>query len=71
MVPWKIYQVVPTPRTLSNRYEQKLEDIKEWLSKTTWGQVQLSEKTLNEVQSRLHDLNLIEKIQDASEFLWK
>ena len=64
-------QIPSIDRTLSNRYEQKLEDIKEWLSKTTWGQEQLSEKTLNEVQSRLHDLNLIEKIQDASEYLWK
>lgn len=27
--------------------------------------------TINEVQARLHDLNLIAKIQDASYFLWK
>lgn len=64
-------QIPSIDRTLSNRYEQKLEDIQEWLSKTTWGQAQLSEATVNGVQSRLHDLNLIEKVKDASAFLWK
>ncbi|MDF0718215.1 substrate-binding domain-containing protein [Muricauda sp. 334s03] len=64
-------QIPSIDRTLSNRYEQKLEDIQEWLSKTTWGQKQLSEATVNEVQSRLHDLNLIEELKDASKFLWK
>ena len=64
-------QIPSIDRTLSNRYEQKLEDIQEWLSKTTWGQEQLSEATINEVQSRLHGLNLISDIKDASHFLWK
>jgi len=64
-------QIPSIDRTLSNRYEQKLEDIKAWLSKTTWGQEQLSSATVNEVQSRLHDLNLVDKVKDASEFLWK
>ena len=64
-------QIPSIDRTLSNRYEQKLEDIKAWLSKTTWGQEQLSSATVNEVQSRLHDLNLVDEVKDASEFLWK
>ncbi|WP_375586999.1 substrate-binding domain-containing protein [Flagellimonas aurea] len=64
-------QIPSIDRTLSNRYEQKLEDIKAWLSKTTWGQEQLSSATVNEVQSRLHDLSLIEEIEEASHFLWK
>ncbi|MCR9228179.1 MAG: substrate-binding domain-containing protein [Flavobacteriaceae bacterium] len=64
-------QIPSIDRTLSNRYEQKLEDIKAWLSKTTWGQEQLSEETVNEVQSRLHDLSLIEETKEALHFLWK
>ncbi len=64
-------QIPSIDRTLSNRYEQKLEDIQEWLSKTTWGQKKLSEATVNEVQSRLFNLNLVEEIKDASKFLWK
>ncbi|RIV68667.1 substrate-binding domain-containing protein [Flagellimonas aequoris] len=63
-------QIPSIDRTLANRYEQKLEDIQEWLSKTTWGQEQLATETLNEVQKRLFDLNLIAQIKDASEFLW-
>ncbi|MEC7264661.1 MAG: substrate-binding domain-containing protein [Bacteroidota bacterium] len=58
-------------RTLANRYEQKLEDIQAWLSKTRWGQEQLPKEILNEVQKRLFDLKLIEEIKDASEFLWE
>ncbi|MBO0329861.1 substrate-binding domain-containing protein [[Muricauda] lutisoli] len=64
-------QIPSIDRTLSNRYEQQLEDIQEWLSKTTWGQEQLSEATVNEVQTRLHDLKLIDEVRKASEFLWK
>lgn len=58
-------------RTLSNRYGQQLEDIQEWLGKTTWGQQQMTPKTLSGVQSRLFDLNLIEAIKEPSLFLWK
>jgi len=57
-------------RTLANRYDQKLEDIQSWLSKTTWGQEQMTKETLNEVQKRLFDLKLVDEIKDASEFLW-
>ncbi|WP_318308552.1 substrate-binding domain-containing protein [Flagellimonas crocea] len=64
-------QIPSIDRTLANRYEQKLEDIQEWMSKTTWGQEQLSEKTVNEVQSRLHDLNLVDEVKPIETFLWK
>lgn len=57
-------------RTLSNRYGQKLEDVREWLSITTWGQEQVTESTVNEVQTRLHGLNLIEEVKEPSLFLW-
>ncbi|NDV42964.1 substrate-binding domain-containing protein [Flagellimonas sediminis] len=58
-------------RTLANRYDQKLEDIQSWLSKTRWGQDPLPKETLNEVQKRLFDLKLIEEVKDVSEFLWE
>ncbi|GLU44712.1 substrate-binding domain-containing protein [Allomuricauda sp. NBRC 101325] len=63
-------QIPSIDRTLSNRYEQKLEDVKAWLSKTTWGQEQLSNETVNEVQSRLYDLNLVDDIKPVEHFLW-
>ena len=48
-------------RTLANAYEQKLEDIKDWMSITQWSQSKLSEETLETVQNTLLDLNLITK----------
>lgn len=57
-------------RTISNRYGQQLEDIKDWLSKTDWGQMQLSKDTLQEVQKRLLSLNLIEEIKKPEQFLY-
>lgn len=64
-------QIPSIDRTLSNRYEQKLEDVQTWLSKTTWGQNQLSDHTVNEVQSRLFDLNLVDEIKPVENFLWR
>lgn len=64
-------QIPSIDRTLANRYNQKLEDIQEWLSKTFWGQKQLPEETLSEIQNRLLQLKLIEDIQKPENFLWK
>lgn len=46
-------------RTLANRYNQQLDDIKEWLSLTQWSQQQLTVETLNKVQNTLLKLELI------------
>jgi ABC-type nitrate/sulfonate/bicarbonate transport system substrate-binding protein len=46
-------------KTLANIYEQKIEDIKEWLSITRWSQTEIDEKTLNKIQETLLSLNLI------------
>ncbi|WP_047414882.1 substrate-binding domain-containing protein [Cellulophaga sp. Hel_I_12] len=48
-------------RTLANTYEQKLEDIKQWMSITQWSQSKLSKETLEAVQNTLVDLKLIAK----------
>ncbi len=48
-------------RNLSNAYQQKLEDIKEWLSITEWSQSQMDGKTLSGVQEQLKVLGLIDK----------
>lgn len=47
--------------TLSERYNQKREDIQEWLSLTKWSQEQLSEQMLNKVQNQLLELSIIDK----------
>ncbi len=48
-------------KTLSVRYNQKLEDIQEWLSLTQWSQKNLDEKMLNKIQNQLFELEIINK----------
>ncbi|MEZ4810872.1 MAG: substrate-binding domain-containing protein [Allomuricauda sp.] len=63
-------QIPSIDRTLANRYGQNLEDIQEWLSKTTWGQEQLSKEIVQEVQERLFNLRLVDEIKNPKEFLY-
>ncbi|MFG6687076.1 substrate-binding domain-containing protein [Mariniflexile sp. HNIBRBA6329] len=46
-------------RTVANRYEQQLEDVREWLSITEWSQELIDEKTVIHVQKELFDLKII------------
>ncbi len=48
-------------RTLASKFEQKGEDIREWLSLTKWSQKNLSEEMLNKVQNQLFELSVIDK----------
>jgi len=58
--------------TLSNRYEQQLTDIREWLSRTWWSDMQLKESELQKIVSKLGDLALIHTSKNVKEieFLW-
>lgn len=48
-------------RTLAENFDQKMDDIQEWLYLTEWSQKPLSEKVLNNVQNQLFDLKIIDK----------
>jgi ABC-type nitrate/sulfonate/bicarbonate transport system substrate-binding protein len=48
-------------RTLASKYNQKIEDIRQWLSLTCWSQNQMNEETLNKIQNHLFELNIINK----------
>jgi ABC-type nitrate/sulfonate/bicarbonate transport system substrate-binding protein len=48
-------------RTLASKYNQKLEDIQQWLRLTQWSQKPLEEKVLNKIQNQLFDLKIIDK----------
>ncbi|GMN08933.1 substrate-binding domain-containing protein [Croceitalea sp. MTPC9] len=64
------FKMIPSiDRTLANRYSQKLEDIKIWLSKTHWGQSQLDVDTIKKIQKQLFELDLISEIKDSTELL--
>ena len=55
------FKYIPSiDRTLANKYNQKLEDIQEWLSLTHWSQKQIDKNTLEKVQNQLLSLNIIE-----------
>src|SRR5690606_15823246 len=56
-------------RTLSNNYDQKLEDIQHWLTLTQWSQKNLNVKTLSAIQKSLMDLKLIDQILPAEDLL--
>ena len=47
-------------RTLANRYEQQLEDIREWLDLTSWSQQQIDVQVINNVVDTLFNLKLVE-----------
>jgi ABC-type nitrate/sulfonate/bicarbonate transport system substrate-binding protein len=47
--------------TLSEKYHQKREDIREWLSLTEWSQKTPTAEMLNKVQNQLFELAIIEK----------
>jgi ABC-type nitrate/sulfonate/bicarbonate transport system substrate-binding protein len=56
------FKMIPSiDRTLASKYDQKLEDIREWLALTKWSQQKLDAKTLEKIQNRLLTLNIIEK----------
>jgi len=56
---------------LSNRYNQKTEDVREWLSLTEWSQDQLNETIVLKIQSQLLSINLIDKIIPMETILYK
>jgi len=46
---------------LSQRYGQKQDDIRQWLSLTQWSQSNFTESVLNNIQNQLADLGIIDK----------
>lgn len=47
-------------KIISERYDQKIKDVQQWLSLTEWSQKQLSEKEVEKIQEKLFDLDLID-----------
>ncbi|MHA6280440.1 substrate-binding domain-containing protein [Salinimicrobium sp. CAU 1759] len=54
---------------LAKKYDQKVQDIEQWLKITTWSQKQISVQELQKVQEQLKELDLIPEIKDNSYFL--
>jgi ABC-type nitrate/sulfonate/bicarbonate transport system substrate-binding protein len=59
----KEFKDIPSiDKTIANRYEQQLEDVREWLDITEWSQDLLDKKTIMNVQKELFALNIISEI---------
>jgi len=57
----KDFKNIPSiDKTIANRYDQKLDDVQQWLAITEWSQKQISEATLDKVQDELFRLNIIQ-----------
>ncbi len=56
---------------ISERYQQKLEDIRKWLDLTKWSQEQISDEDLEKVQENLYDLNLIKAKKESKDLVHK
>lgn len=58
-------------KTLANRYNHKLEDVQAWLSLTEWSQDVLDERTIDNIQTELMEVNIIKKKKKYSEIVRK
>ena len=58
-------------KTIANRYQQKLQDVKEWLTLTEWSQNTIDAHTINNVQDKLYALNIIPEKWDYNQLVTK
>ncbi len=57
-------------KMISNRYDQKPEDVQQWLAMTEWSQEQLSHEEVERVQQKLLSLDLIKEITPTENLLY-
>lgn len=58
-------------KTIANRYQQKLEDVQEWLSLTEWSQSVLDEPTVMKVQEKLVKLGILKRQKSYQNIVFK
>jgi len=66
------FKYIPSiDKTIANQYEQQLEDVQEWLNLTEWSQDIIGEDTITNIQKKLFALNIIPKIVEYDELIYK
>lgn len=65
----KFKEIPGIESALAKKYDQKPEDIKQWLKITTWSQKQISVMEINKVQEQLQELGLISEKKENVYFL--
>lgn len=64
------FKTIPSiDRTISNRYNQKIEDVQEWLSLTEWSQNVMDKHTINTIQDKLLKLEIIDHKIDYNQIV--
>jgi len=54
------FKFIPSiDQMIANRYDQKIEDVQEWLTLTEWSQENIDEQTINTIQNKLLKLDII------------
>ncbi len=67
----KEFKTIPSiNRMISYRYNQKIEDVNEWLSITEWSQHNIDEKTIDIIQKQLFDLDIISRKVNYDELVY-
>ncbi|HLV40175.1 substrate-binding domain-containing protein [Xanthomarina sp.] len=56
-------------KTIAKRYDQKIEDVQEWLSLTQWSQNSIDEETVSTVQKQLMSTNIISESMDYKDLV--
>lgn len=69
LVTSKFKEIPGVDTALAKKYEQRLEDIRQWLKITTWSQKQISVMEIDKVQEQLLELGLIDQKEDNTSFL--
>lgn len=66
----KEFKNIPSiDKTIANRYDQQLEDVQQWLSLTEWSQDVIDKKTIEKVQEKLYNLNIIPEKKSYSDLV--
>lgn len=65
----KFKEIPGIDSALAKKYDQKVEDIRQWLKLTTWSQKQISVLEIQKVQEQLLELGLIEEKKPNAFFL--
>ncbi|MGB0897179.1 MAG: substrate-binding domain-containing protein [Flavobacteriaceae bacterium] len=65
------FKDIPSIETMiANRYNQKLEDVKEWLALTEWSQENICEQTIAAIQDKLLELDIIPNKVDYKDLVF-
>ncbi|NNK71958.1 MAG: ABC transporter substrate-binding protein, partial [Flavobacteriaceae bacterium] len=62
-------QIPSIDRMIANRYNQSLDDVKEWLSLTEWSTDQIKDKTVENVQRQLKALRIISETRSYKDLV--